>query len=49
MRTKYVIDKYFDRDFDIDVFVLDRTKYVMTFFTQFVNYRTYDVVIVNIE
>ena len=49
MRTKYVIDEYFDRDFDIDVLVVNRTKYVMTFFTQFVNYRAYDVVIVSIE
>ena len=46
---KYVINEYFDRDFNIDIFVVDRIKYVMTFFIKFVNYRANDVVIVNIE
>ena len=49
MRTKYVINEYFDRDFNIDILVVDRTKYVMTFFIKFVNYRVNDVVIVSIE
>ena len=49
MRTKYVINENLDRDFNIDIFVVNRTEYVMTFFIKFVNYRAYDVVIVSIE
>ena len=49
MCTKYVIDEYFDRDFSIDIFVVDDTKHVMTFFAKFVNYRAYDIMIVNVE
>ena len=49
MRTKYVINENFDRDFSIDTLVVSRTEYVMTFLTKSVNYRAYDVVIVNIE
>ena len=49
MRTKYVIDKYFDCDFRICIFVVDDTKHVMTFFIKFVNYRANNVVIVNVE
>ena len=49
MCTKYVIDEYFDRNFNIDIFVVDDTKHVMTFFAKFVNYRAYDIMIVNVE
>ena len=49
MRTKHVINEYLDRDLNIDILVVDRTEYVMTFFTKFVNYRANDVVIVSIE
>ena len=49
MCTKYVIDEYFDRDFNIDIFVVDDTKHVMTFFVKFVNYCAYNIMIVNVE
>ena len=49
MRTKHVINEYLDRDFSTDIFVVDRTEYVMTFLTKSVNYRANDVVIVSIE
>ena len=49
MCTKHVIDKYFDCNFRIDIFVVDDAKHVMTFFIKFVNYRANDVVNVNIE
>ena len=49
MCTKYVIDKYFNRDFNIDIFVIDDTKHVMTFFVKFVNYCAYNIMIVNVE
>ena len=49
MRTKYVINEYLDRDFSIDILVVDDTEYVITFFTKFVNYRVNDVVIMSVE
>ena len=49
MRTKHVIDKYFNRDFCICIFIVDDAKHVMTFFIKFVDYRANDVVIVNVE
>ena len=49
MRTKHVVNEYLDRDLSIDILVVDRTEYVMTFLTKYVNYRANDVVIVSIE
>ena len=49
MCTKYVIDEYFNCNFNINIFVVDDTKHVMTFFVKFVNYRVYNIMIVNVE
>ena len=49
MRTKYVLNEYLSRDLRICALVFCRARSVMTFLTEFVNDRAYDIVIVSVR